>query len=59
MCYVIKPQKAIELLKIFNFYQGELETSKEEIVEEIFQWETEKLAKARAKDALKEGGVGK
>jgi len=59
MCYVIKPQKAIELLKICNFYQGELETSKEEIVEEIFQWETEKLAKARAKDALKEGGAGK
>ena len=51
MCYLIIPEKSIELLKTFNYYQEEYTTNGEDDVEEIFEWETEKLAQAKAKNS--------
>jgi len=53
MCYIIKPNKTIEILKTFNYYQQEFTTSSDEVIEEIFEWETERLAEAKAKQKTK------
>ena len=46
-CYDIKPQKTIEILKIFNFYQEEFASTGEEVLVEEYDWGEE------------EGGIGK